>query len=81
MEKDLLESFLDIDGEVPSPTFDAGHLTIIDLTCPFMDSNTACVLFKIGLGMYLRSDMSTGKVIVVDEAHKVRTMLSQYVDR
>jgi hypothetical protein len=77
---DLLESFLDVNGEVPSTRFGAGHITIIDLTCPFMDSNTACVLFKIGLGMYLRSDTSTGKVIVVDEAHKVCIMPSQYLN-
>ena len=40
-------------------------------TCPFVDANTACVLFNIGMGMYLESSYTTGKVVVVDEAHKV----------
>lgn len=70
---DLLESFLDLKGKVKEPNFEAGKVTIIDLSCPFVDSNTACVLFNIGLGMFLQSDPSTGKVIVVDEAHKVPT--------
>lgn len=70
---DLLESFLDLKGKVKEPNFEAGKVTIIDLSCPFVDSNTACVLFNIGLGMFLQSDLSAGKNIVVDEAHKVRT--------
>jgi hypothetical protein len=69
---DLLESFLDLDGSTTSPDFTAGEVTIIDLSCPFMDASTACVLFKVGMGLYLESDSSVGKVIVLDEAHKVR---------
>lgn len=68
---DLLESFLDLDGSTTSPSFAAGEITIIDLSCPFMDESTACVLFKVGMGLYLQSDSATGKVIVLDEAHKV----------
>jgi hypothetical protein len=68
---DLLESFLDLDGSTTSPSFAAGEITIIDLSCPFMDASTACVLFKVGMGLYLESDPAVGKVIVLDEAHKV----------
>ena len=68
---DLLESFLDLQGSTPGPTFEPGTITIIDLSCPFVDVNTACVLFKIGMAMYLESSPSTGKLIAVDEAHKV----------
>jgi hypothetical protein len=68
---DLLESFLDLDGSTTSPSFAAGEITIIDLSCPFMDAGTACVLFKVGMGLYLESDSAAGKVIVLDEAHKV----------
>lgn len=68
---DLLESFLDLEGETDRPTFKAGEITIIDLSCPFLDSSTACVLFKIGMGIYLDSDSTVGKLIVLDEAHKV----------
>jgi hypothetical protein len=72
---DLLESFLDLDGSTTSPGFAAGEITIIDLSCPFVDASTACVLFKIAMGLYLESDTITGKVIVLDEAHKVRLAL------
>ena len=53
---DLLESFLDLEGSIESPNFTAGEITIIDLSCPFMDASTACVLFKVGMGLYLESD-------------------------
>jgi hypothetical protein len=69
---DLLESFLDLDESTTSPSFAAGEITIVDLSCPFVDASTACVLFKIGMGLYLESDPTIGKVIVLDEAHKVR---------
>jgi hypothetical protein len=69
---DLLESFLDLEDSITSPTFNPGEVTIIDLSCPFVDPSTACVLFKIGMGMFLESDAAPGKVIFVDEAHKVR---------
>lgn len=68
---DLLESFLDLDGSTTGPVFAPGEITIIDLSCPFVDASTACVLFKIGMGLYLESDSTVGKVIVLDEAHKV----------
>ncbi|KAG4434572.1 hypothetical protein IFR05_009958 [Cadophora sp. M221] len=70
---DLLESFLDLDGSTVSPDFTAGEITIIDLSCPFVDASTACVLFKVGMGLYLESDSTVGKVIVLDEAHKYMT--------
>lgn len=72
---DLLESFLDLQSAHPSPAFEAGTVTIMDLSCPFVDINTACVLFKIGMVMYLESNATTGKLIAVDEAHKVRLLL------
>ncbi|KUJ23879.1 uncharacterized protein LY89DRAFT_776094 [Mollisia scopiformis] len=70
---DLLESYLDLVVSTTSPNFAAGEITIIDLSCPFMDASTACVLFKIGMGLYLESDSTTGKLIVLDEAHKYMT--------
>ena len=70
---DLLESFLDLRNSTPIPAFEAGTVTIIDLSCPFVDVNTACVLFKIGASLYRNSNATTGKLIAVDEAHKVRS--------
>ena len=53
------------------PRFAAGQLTIVDLTDPFIDSKSACGLFEIVTRLFIRADVNTGKVLVVDEAHKV----------
>ena len=68
---DLLESFLDLDNSAVDYSFEAGSITIVDLSCPFVDANTACTLFNICIGMYLESNPTVGKLIAVDEAHKV----------
>ncbi|KAF3217775.1 hypothetical protein TWF192_010913 [Orbilia oligospora] len=67
---ELLESFLGAEGN-PNP-FDAseGSITIVDLTCPFVDSETACVLFSICLDLFCSSPSTTGKIVALDEAHK-----------
>lgn len=70
MRLGLLESFLDLDDSCIEPHFKAGEVTIMDMSCPFVDANTACVLFKIALQRYLQSKVA-GKMIVLDEAHKV----------
>ena len=70
MRMNLLESFLDLDGTASKPEFKPGELTIIDLSDPFLTPSTACVLFKLGLEQFLQSRTS-GKMVVLDEAHKV----------
>ncbi|KAI9667623.1 MAG: hypothetical protein M1821_000440 [Bathelium mastoideum] len=65
----LLESFLDLNNSCQEPEFSPGEVTIMDMSCPFIDANTACILFSIGLHNYLQSRAS-GKLIVLDEAHK-----------
>lgn len=52
--------------------FSAGQMTIIDLSDPFLDAASACGLFEIIIRLFVREDVQTGKVILVDEAHKVR---------
>ncbi|KAF7983973.1 hypothetical protein HWV62_18412 [Athelia sp. TMB] len=75
----LLEAFMarrdprDRRPPVPSRRFAAGRLTIIDLTDPFMEPNSACGLFEIITRLFIRADVRTGKVLVVDEAHKAST--------
>jgi hypothetical protein len=68
----LLTSFL---GKSPKrrhvSRFAAGQLTIVDLTDPFIDPSCACGLFEIVTRLFVRSEVETGKVLVVDEAHKV----------
>jgi len=70
MRLNLLESFLDMKNTCPEAEFKPGEITIMDMSCPFVDANTACILFRIGLTRYLQSK-ATGKMIVLDEAHKV----------
>lgn len=83
MRLDLLESFLDVKpkpGQSKRPktaesdvwNFKRGSLTIIDLSCPFVDENSACALFNICLGIFLERRGDGGRVIALDEAHKVR---------
>jgi hypothetical protein len=87
MRLDLLESFLDpslIKPEAQQPkerangiwTFEKGTLTIIDLSCPFVDSNDACALFNICLSISLDGRKNSGRIIALDEAHKVRLVSS-----
>lgn len=51
--------------------FKSGQITIIDLTDHFIDPAAACGLFEIVIRLFERADVGTGKVLVVDEAHKV----------
>jgi hypothetical protein len=51
--------------------FEAGRVTIIDLTDPFINPSAATALFDIALSLYLEADVPTGKLLVLDEAHKV----------
>jgi len=48
-----------------------GTLTIVDLTDPTIDGNTACVLFDIALAIFLEKT-PCGRIIGLDEAHNVR---------
>lgn len=66
----MLESFLDLDGKAAEPEFLPGEMIIMDLSDAFMSSSTACVLFKLGLDRFLNSPVK-GKMVVLDEAHKV----------
>lgn len=56
--------------------FAAGQLTIVDLSDPFIDTGSACGLFEIVTRLFVRAEVETGKVLVVDEAHKVFRSIS-----
>ena len=66
----LLQTFL-ASGRLKKPRFSPGHLTIVDLTDPFIDATSACSLFEIVVRLFVRAKVDTGKVLLVDEAHKV----------
>jgi hypothetical protein len=73
----LLNSFLEPpqNKKKRSNRFSAGQLTIIDLSDPFLDAASACGLFEIIVRLFIRAEVNTGKVLVVDEAHKVGVLL------
>ena len=50
---------------------ESGSLTIVDLSGEHIDSSSACVLFNICLELYLDKSQTSGKVVALDEAHKV----------
>ncbi|GAB1193388.1 hypothetical protein APSETT444_002604 [Aspergillus pseudonomiae] len=67
---DLLDSYLDLKGEHNGEYFTDGGITILDLSCPFMDQAATCILFRIAIDIFLHAHPSRGKMIVADEAHK-----------
>lgn len=71
----LLESFMVSDpvrNNDQSKVLDPqpGTLTIVDLSDPFVDAATVCVLFDICLSLVKENMPSCGLVIALDEAHK-----------
>ena len=54
--------------------FPAGSLTIVDLSCPFVEEALACTLFGIALDLFLEDrGPEAGRVVALDEAHKFMT--------
>ena len=51
--------------------FKAGELTIVDLSCPFIEEGAACALFNICLSLFLEGRQKCGRLVALDEAHKV----------
>ena len=52
-------------------SFPPKSLTIIDLSCPFVDDSAACALFTICLELFLENRGDVGRVVALDEAHTV----------
>lgn len=53
-------------------SFQPGSLTIVDLSCPFVDESAACAMFNICLALFLEDRGASERVVALDEAHKVR---------
>ena len=49
-----------------------GSLTIVDLTDPVIDADSACVLFDICLSVFIKQTRC-GKIVALDEAHNYMT--------
>lgn len=56
-------------------SFRPGSLTIVDLSCPFVDESAACAMFNICLALFLEDREEAGRIVALDEAHKVRKLL------
>ncbi len=54
-------------------SFQPGSLTIVDLSCPFVDESAACAMFNICLALFLEAREEAGRIVALDEAHKVRS--------
>jgi len=50
---------------------DQGTLTIVDLSCPFVNENDACSLFTMCLSLFMENRGEGGRIVALDEAHKV----------
>jgi hypothetical protein len=48
-----------------------GTLTIVDLSCPCVTSEGACALFNMCLSLFLEQKTNVGRIVALDEAHKV----------
>ncbi|OQN95097.1 hypothetical protein B0A48_18829, partial [Cryoendolithus antarcticus] len=76
----LLESFLDLPtakGKSASRRLidlEPGTLTIFDLTDPFIDAPTVCILFDICLSLVAECRPPRGLLVALDEAHKYMTL-------
>ncbi|KAL2043063.1 hypothetical protein N7G274_004122 [Stereocaulon virgatum] len=57
-------------------SFEPGSLTIVDLSCPFVDEGAACAMFNICLALFLEDRQKAGRIIGLDEAHKFMTATS-----
>jgi hypothetical protein len=80
---DLLQTFTRQTRSLPSANisrnavmreeerFAPGMITIMDLSDPFIDPPLAGAIFEICIRLFQRASVDTGKVLVVDEAHKV----------
>jgi len=73
----LLESFLfkiRKDGKnAAAERFREGQITIVDLSDPFIDPSSALGIFDVVTRLFVRAKVDTGKVLLVDEAHKYLT--------
>ena len=54
--------------------FEPGTLTIVDLSDPFLNSDEACTIFSICLSLFLEERHKCGRMVALDEAHKVRPL-------
>lgn len=70
MRIEMLDSYLTSTGRSAQACFKAGRLVIVDLRDPFMNSSMVSALFEIVVDLFTEAKISSGKVLLLDEAHK-----------
>ncbi|KAI7961184.1 hypothetical protein MJO28_001673 [Puccinia striiformis f. sp. tritici] len=71
MRIEMLDSYLTNQKTVDvSSYFKPGHLVIVDLRDPSTNASLVIALFKIIVGLFVKQRMETGKVLLLDKAHK-----------
>ncbi|KAL9101853.1 MAG: hypothetical protein Q9163_002937 [Psora crenata] len=60
-------------GKATIWSFEPGTLTIVDLSCPFVDESAACAMFNIVMALFLEERGKAGRMVALDEAHKYMT--------
>ena len=48
-----------------------GTLTIVDLTCPFINEGDACALFALCLSLFMEKRGECGRIVALDQADRV----------
>ncbi|KAL9127250.1 MAG: hypothetical protein Q9217_003830 [Psora testacea] len=60
-------------GKATIWSFEPGTLTIVDLSCPFVDDSAACAMFDIVMALFIGERGKAGRIVALDEAHKFMT--------
>jgi hypothetical protein len=47
--------------QIQPPDYASGSVTTIDMSCPFVDVHTACVMLKIGIDLLMKAECAGGK--------------------
>ena len=71
MDQADVDKYLNKHGDESIWNFNPGELTIVDLSCPFVEEGTACALFNMCLELFLEGRKDIGRLVALDEAHKV----------
>ncbi|KAH7101551.1 P-loop containing nucleoside triphosphate hydrolase protein [Auriculariales sp. MPI-PUGE-AT-0066] len=69
----LLDAFVQSSSRPIRSYFAPGDMVLVDLTDPFLNGEFASLLFDIVLGSFMGWNSPTGRIVVLDEAHKYLT--------
>ncbi|KAH7101553.1 hypothetical protein BKA62DRAFT_703329 [Auriculariales sp. MPI-PUGE-AT-0066] len=69
----ILDGFVSPKSRAIKSYFAPGEMVLVDLTDPFLDGAMASILFDIVLSSFMGWKSSSGKIVVLDEAHKYLT--------